>query len=227
MGGSIGFHGKVPSRGDFVQQGLPDVFVEKWDQWLQESIAHSKGALGGNWLDLYLTSPIWRFVVSPGVFDDQLWCGAVMPSVDRVNRYFPLTIAASFDGSSSVFAASAACLSWFNNIEALLLRALDDDALDINVFATAVTQQAVPDWIPVEQAGEMKVSSTGEAQFALLPGFDPMLRCPELLEDYYRRQFGAFSLWWTNGSERLVGQGRIYDHLPDPTRYVELLGDAG
>jgi len=106
------------------------------------------------------------------------------------------------------------------------LRALDDDALDINRFAETITQQTIPDWIPVEQAGEMWVSSAGEAQFSLLQGVDPMRRCPELLEDYYQRQFGAFSLWWTNGSERLAGQGRIYDHLPDPVRYVELLSDA-
>jgi len=66
-----------------VQQGLPDVFVDKWDAWLQECIAQSKGALGGNWLEFYLTSPIWRFAISPGVFDDRMWCGALMPSVDR------------------------------------------------------------------------------------------------------------------------------------------------
>ncbi|MCK7582565.1 MAG: TagF domain-containing protein [Chromatiales bacterium] len=34
-----------------------------WDDWLQRALAGSRGALGESWLDLYLTSPLWRFIL--------------------------------------------------------------------------------------------------------------------------------------------------------------------
>ena len=46
-----------------------------------------------DWLDGYLASPSWRFLLMPGVMDGQPWAGVLMPSVDRVGRYYPLTIA--------------------------------------------------------------------------------------------------------------------------------------
>ena len=38
----VGFYGKMPSRGDFVRRGLPDSFVDPWDAWLQDMMAHTQ-----------------------------------------------------------------------------------------------------------------------------------------------------------------------------------------
>ena len=61
---TAGFFGKVPARGDFVRRTLPAAFVTPWDQWLQAGIAGSKEVLGDAWLEVYLTSPVWRFALS-------------------------------------------------------------------------------------------------------------------------------------------------------------------
>ena len=87
-----GLYGKLPAHGDFLSRNLPPEFVQGWDDWLQRSVASSQEQLGGSWLDLYLTSPLWRFVISSGVIDDQVWAGVMMPSVAKVGRYFPLTL---------------------------------------------------------------------------------------------------------------------------------------
>ena len=92
-----GFYGKLPELGDFVNRRLPQNFIDPWDSWLQQAIATSRDQLGGNWLNNYLTSPIWRFAVSSGVVGESPWCGLLMPSVDRVGRYFPLTLACVLD----------------------------------------------------------------------------------------------------------------------------------
>lgn len=42
----------------------------------------------------YLTSPVWRFAIAPGVLGPEGLGGVMMPSVDRVGRYFPLIIGA-------------------------------------------------------------------------------------------------------------------------------------
>ncbi|MCG8100523.1 MAG: type VI secretion system-associated protein TagF, partial [Candidatus Thiodiazotropha taylori] len=87
-----GLYGKIPSLGDFVTRRLPRGFIAPWETWMQEAIANSREQLGDFWLDNYLTSPMWRFALSPGICGEQGWAGILMPSVDRVGRYYPFTL---------------------------------------------------------------------------------------------------------------------------------------
>jgi len=89
----IGFHGKIPARGDFVQSGLPRSFVDPWDGWMRRMIAASRAALGQGWVPAWLDTPVWRFALSSGLCGPDAVIGLWMPSVDSVGRYFPLTIA--------------------------------------------------------------------------------------------------------------------------------------
>ena len=88
-----GFYGKIPSLGDFVSRRLPRRFITPWETWLQEAMANSRQQLGDSWLDNYLTSPMWRFALTPGICGESGWAGIIMPSVDRVGRYYPFTLA--------------------------------------------------------------------------------------------------------------------------------------
>ena len=90
-----GYFGKVSTHGDFVSRRLPAGLVAAWDGWLQQCIRASRARLGDRWLQHYLTSPVWRFAVSPGVLGPAGLGGVMMPSVDRVGRYFPLMIGAT------------------------------------------------------------------------------------------------------------------------------------
>jgi type VI secretion system ImpM family protein len=92
---TTGFFGKLPSHGDFVSRRLSRDFLDVWDGWLQHCMAESKATLGENWLNVFLTSPIWRFAMTPGACGDEAYIGVLTPSVDRVGRYFPLSIVAS------------------------------------------------------------------------------------------------------------------------------------
>jgi type VI secretion system protein ImpM len=91
---AIGFHGKIPARGDFVQAGLPRAFTDPWDRWMRRMVAASRAVLGETWLPAWLEAAIWRFALSPGICGPDAVIGLWMPSVDRVGRYFPLTLAA-------------------------------------------------------------------------------------------------------------------------------------
>jgi type VI secretion system protein ImpM len=89
---AAGWFGKVPFLGDFASRRLPDAFIEPWDEWLQHGLAASRAGVGDGWLDLYLTFPVWRFVMPPGLVGEGAWIGVFLPSIDRVGRCFPLTI---------------------------------------------------------------------------------------------------------------------------------------
>ena len=100
MTSGIGFYGKLPTQGDFVGRDLPADFTAAWDDWLQTGMAHSRELLGDEWVDLYMTMPPWRFVIAPEICGQKAVSGVLIPSVDRVGRYFPFTVAlvsASFE----------------------------------------------------------------------------------------------------------------------------------
>ena len=90
---TCGFYGKIPSEGDFVTRRLPWEFTSAWDEWQQQGMLASRSALGERWLELYLSAPVWRFQLAPGVCGPLGWRGVFFASVDRVGRYFPLTVA--------------------------------------------------------------------------------------------------------------------------------------
>ena len=94
---TLGFYGKLASRGDFVSRALPQSFIGPWDSWLAAGLLASQNSLGGDWLNAYLVSPLWRFVLAPGVCGPDAAAGVVMPSIDRVGRYFPLAVVALLD----------------------------------------------------------------------------------------------------------------------------------
>ncbi len=122
-----GLFGKLPSRGDFVQLGLPGSFVRPWDAWLQRAMAASQQRMGDAWLPVFLESPVWRFLLPDGMCGAGAVLGLLMPSVDRVGRYFPLTLAAVFPPGSGVPADDIAG-PWLEVCEAAGRAALDDDA---------------------------------------------------------------------------------------------------
>ena len=115
-----GFYGKLPSEGDFVTRRLPWEFTSAWDDWLQQGMHASRNALGAGWLELYLSAPIWRFQVAPGVCGPLGWRGLFFASVDRVGRYFPLTLAFADAAAPALASLSADADAWI---------ALEDAAL--------------------------------------------------------------------------------------------------
>jgi type VI secretion system protein ImpM len=120
-----GWYGKLAALGDFASRRLPPAFVTWWDEWLQRSIAVSRTQLGDGWLPTYLKSPIWRFALLPSLCGASGWAGIVMPSVDRVGRYFPLTVAVALEPGDTVLARVAGADAWFDVVERLALATLN------------------------------------------------------------------------------------------------------
>jgi type VI secretion system protein ImpM len=90
----VGFFGKLPSRGDFVQAGLSRPVVEAWDGWVQANLPAALAALDDQGGDGWDAPPPWRFVLPDGLCGPRTLCGVWMPSRDAVGRPFPLLAAA-------------------------------------------------------------------------------------------------------------------------------------
>jgi len=121
-----GLFGKLPARGDFIQLGLPGSFVRPWDAWLQQVMAASQERMGDAWLPAFLEAPVWRFVLPGGMCGAGPVLGLLMPSVDRVGRYYPLTLAAVFSPGAGVPRSDDA-EAWLEACESAGRAALDED----------------------------------------------------------------------------------------------------
>jgi type VI secretion system protein ImpM len=89
-----GLFGKLPARGDFVRENLPRDFTDLWDEWWQRGLADIQRRPRDEWLAAWLEAPVWRFMLPRGLCGSNGVLGLWLPSVDKVGRYSPLTIAA-------------------------------------------------------------------------------------------------------------------------------------
>ena len=124
---AAGWYGKLPCLGDFASRRLEPEFVTPWDAWLQRSIATSRQQLGERWLDIYLTSPMWRFILAPGICGERACIGVLLPSVDKVGRYFPLTFALPIENADADIVHLVGMQDWFAGLERIGLTALNID----------------------------------------------------------------------------------------------------
>lgn len=212
-----GYYGKVPSHGDFVGRGLPAGFIEPWDAWMQEAVLTSRQQLGEHWLDCYLTSPIYRFALSPGICGEHGWLGVLMPSVDRVGRYFPMTVALKNRWNNNPFIALQNESAWFDGAETLALSSLLDD-FDIERFSRNITSlsaesAAVECGAGSEKEGE-RLESRHAWQHTLETGQNILDLLPCFLDMQMKEHYFSYSVWWTQGSERVAPSLLICQGLP-------------
>lgn len=217
---AAGFFGKLPSRGDFIARHLSKSFVDPWDGWLQTAIAHSRGQLGEDWREYYCTSPVWRFALGPGLCGSAAYAGILMPSMDRVGRYYPLAIAAALAPDWPLFALPAGGEAWFRQAEGLALAALDRDELDLDRFSQQVAALGAPLATDFPATG----SASGDAWCCPLPhALEPAGISPFLASDLLRRGFPLHSLWWTDGSDWIARCLLVCAGLPPADGFAALL----
>lgn len=129
-----GWYGKLPTLGDFASRRLDAGYIEAWDGWLAEGLGGLREQRGEAWLQAYLDAPAWRFVLMPGVLPrgadgakQAATAGVLMPSVDRVGRYFPLTLACGLPLLPTALHQADALLAWLHRQDDLAADALHDD----------------------------------------------------------------------------------------------------
>ena len=220
-----GWYGKIPAIGDFTSRRLPRYFIDLWDNWLQHSIVASRKQLKENWLDSYLTAPIWHFVLMPGVCENKIWTGILMPSVDNVGRYFPLTIALEIEPNTNAMLTAFSAQTWHADIETLALSALDinifpenlDQGLnqlvfpyqDLQVESTCISKLAT--WWQLESSS----AKTNTHKVLSLPAENTITEQMNLTAAELLFAFGSNkSIWWRIKTETAKAQTNCYTGLP-------------
>jgi type VI secretion system protein ImpM len=226
----VGLFGKLPSHGDFLRRRTSEAFVDAWDGWLRECLAASRDALGERWLDLYLTSPAWRFAAAAGACGSEPVIGLMVPSVDRVGRYFPLTLVAPLPGDVNPIAASTAAATFFERAEQLIIETLATEDIDFDFFDEQVVQLggALESMFPprvVLDGAAASVMQDGAQPWQLPIGSaDDLGRIfDQLLWQRLSALYAPLTLWWTEGSAAVEPSCLIAKGLPAPETFVSLL----
>ncbi|MES2103391.1 MAG: type VI secretion system-associated protein TagF [Pseudomonadota bacterium] len=217
---AAGFFGKVTSHGDFVSRRLPPAFLEVWDNWLQQSVHTSKKQLDAAWLETYLTSPIWRFSLSNGVVDGNAWAGVMMPSVDRVGRHFPLMIVAGIQGQAPLLNWLEHGKAWYDELEELALSSLGSNFL-LDDFDAALREISAP---PGAAVLAEPVGHTAASWCLPINGLDQIQAgMSGLTSDIAQSLLAGHSLWWTDGSPRILPSVLMCKGLPEPAAFAAML----
>lgn len=218
-----GFHGKVPARGDFVTRRLPRAFLDPWDGWLQAAIGCSRDQLGEDWLPAYLTCPVWRFALSAGLCGPHAAAGVVMPSVDRVGRYFPFVLAALLPDCGNPADLPAGAGGWFDGMETLALSALED-GFDLDRFDDDLQALGLPSCIaPGVRADGAKPAAPMLGWRIPLAAPDLAAAYPDALDRLLQAVFSRYSLWWTTRSEQIEPSLLVCTGLPRIAGYAAFL----
>lgn len=192
-----GFFGKSPSQAGFISQRLSAGFVRTWENWLQASLRTSQRVLGDAWLDLYLSSRVWRFVLPTRICDEGSWAGVLIPSVDLRDHCFPLTLAARISTSQAGRKLFDQAVKWFDHLERLAVSSLADD------FDIAYLDEALQRVGPI-----VNWKKTSFRQLLSAPFTSPK---------------HGNSLWQARGYDHLAPTVKEFNGLPSPRDFVVLM----
>lgn len=221
-----GVYGKLSSHGDFVLRRLPQAFVMPWDTWLQEGIAQSRASLGVAWEESYRAAPVWRFVLAPGACGESAWAGVLQPSIDRVGRYFPLTVAMQVPSNINVIETMLVAEGWFTNVEGRMADAFAPD-VQFEAMDARIEQLVFPSYLLAPKAISedtlpMDLRGFSEFKFSL----DEQVTV-EKIRDMFSQQKLATGpsdcVWWSHGTAGQESVILITKTLPAAPRFCALL----
>ena len=227
-----GWYGKLAGLGDFAQRRLPADFVRLSDAWMAQVMSQCRAELGARWLDLYLQAPVWRFAWAPGMGVEMggslsadpgtgaaapWWFGVLMPSCDKVGRYFPLLVAQARAQAPRGAVALAHLDAWLAHLGDAATRTLTEGAT-VETFEQAL--RAAPPWPVTDRDAAMSMTTVPAGPAASAP-LSPL---ETLGADLHATQRRAGSLWWCPGAATHAARVRALPGLPSARDFAGLLG---
>jgi type VI secretion system protein ImpM len=224
-GFAVGWYGKIPGTGDFIARRVPVSFSERWDRWLQQAIEGSQERLGGGWRDAFLSMPVWRFALGPGVVGPNAWAGLMAPSVDAVGRYFPLTVACALPSASlDVVGTLLGAGRWFDEIEAIALAAIAPRADTAAIDAALAKRRFAARWLAVPEASDatMPIRSAKPQMLSVELAADSPAS-PRAVRPLAERLCEPYSAWLAEPSELFGRTLLLCESLPAGEQFCAMM----
>jgi type VI secretion system protein ImpM len=213
--------GKLGAKRDFIALATPRRFLETWEPWVQACMSASRHQLGGEWQNAFLTAPVWRFWLGADISGATV-IGAIMPSVDGVGRYYPLTLLAVADPAHSFPPPDLnAQDQWFAAAEEFLLSTLDQ-ARSFDDISTDLDAMPVP-LMEATIGGSKEVLVIGDTMVGIITAGKTFQDSLLMLRQSNHESSAAATFWWTEGGGNFPPMALCSRGMPDPFRYSSML----
>ena len=213
--------GKLGAKRDFIALATPRRFLETWEPWVQACMSASRHQLGNGWQNAFLTAPLWRFWLGADVCGATA-LGAIMPSVDGVGRYYPLTLLAVADPSHSIPPPDLNPQDqWFFAAEAFLLSTLDQAKSFEDISAALEAMPAPPIEATVSPSND--IQALGDKMVGMVTAGKTFQDSLSALRQKNHETSAAASFWWTEGGGNFPPMALCSRGMPDPFRYSTML----
>ena len=143
--------------------------------------------------------------------------GTLIPSVDIVGRHFPFTVAIEHNNTA---VGAWHENDWTENAEPIVLEVLEDD-FNLNAWfeklSLKISNISIKKTTFSTQESDDKIKKAWVVQGSMSP------EVLDLLHLQYSQNYGAYSIWWTLGSEFVEPCFIVTDGLPQVSQFVAML----
>jgi type VI secretion system protein ImpM len=223
----IGFFGKLPGYGDFVQRNVCPEFSKYWDNWVLKSLSSSREQLGDLWRDKYFNSPIWRFVISQDAVSQTPVAGFIMPSVDKAGRCYPFTVVCQAESEVNPFIFARKIDLLHEPGEDFALSLLENNRPDLDEITNVLNEIYQSLQESTCQSADIKtVTSVMElACVTEIDSLDFTLGNESFLQMLLEKQNVNISIWSMGNTEGTDPQIRYFSGMPPTDNYYSFLAD--
>ncbi|WP_158782873.1 type VI secretion system-associated protein TagF [Pantoea sp. BAV 3049] len=185
----LGWYGKLPGTGDFLQWRIPEAIVTNWSNWFLLGLTHwhhhSEGVS-----EQFSHAPVWNFALPATLGVQRVQIGCLLPSRDRVGRSWPLLALQSVPVAQWHPAQLAVSGDWFQQLGETLHHAVSApfSAEQLEQELLALPPLSLPD--------------TGRSDIMDVIGYQDLpctLAWREVAVKFDPMQYTSY--WWTNQSD--------------------------
>lgn len=221
----IGFFGKLPGYGDFIQRNVSPDVINAWDNWVLQAIESAHGDLQHEWQSVYFQSPIWRFLISSSVLGDNTVTGIMMPSVDKAGRSYPFTVFCQTESDVNSFICARKLDEKHALAEEFMLDLLGkgspnlEDVLDVLHGIYGDNRESeflhldVKDSSSITEMANVSEHQTADFIDANETAFEHILTGNDI----------HITLWWTNGGVDYAPRKRYFSGMPPVDSFQSFL----
>ena len=221
----IGFFGKLPGYGDFVQRNVCPEFSKYWDNWVLKSLSSSREQLGDLWRDKYFNSPIWRFVISQDTVSHTPVAGFIMPSVDKAGRCYPFTVVCQAESEVNPFIFARKIDLLHEAAEDFALSLLENNRPDLDEITSVLNELYQGLQESKCQSADIK-ALTSVMELACVTEIDSLdftLGNESFLQMLLEKQNVDMSIWSMGNTEETDPQIRYFSGMPPTDNYYSFL----
>ncbi|WP_448213884.1 type VI secretion system-associated protein TagF [Colwellia sp. MEBiC06753] len=212
----VGFFGKLPGYGDFIQRNVSQEFIHFWDKWLIQSIESSRGQLAEEWQYHFFHTPIWCFSLDKGIASNHVITGLLMASVDKSGRCYPFTVVCESETELNLLSLSRNIDALHKHTEEFLLSLLEKDNPNLDELQDVLAKM----YHSLSDANYQNITSIQGQSYSELGSLvgnelDDFSRCNDtFIQGLLDMQNVKLTLWWMRGGIDIKPQKRYFSGMP-------------